>query len=857
ISADRNRAKAGETVRVNVLLEPHETPDQYITRTFNFKVPDDAPDGSLRVSATPSGDYWQGQSRVGGAPPNPNNLKELVQAYAQAGASDELLVQASTPQAYLMIGRQKVANPPSSWAQLVPPRSSSSIGAYNETQIQRDKVNYSLTGAQYISIPVESARHSDRERPDIGTTADSKSDSSAAALAAAMAAEEAGTDAAFDPSEYEEYSLQHLPFARQMQSSPMVGPHMKQWWTRVLRSHESGFKKLQTGAEAPVSAETAITPSITPSITAAKAVTAKAEKEEEAETTDSATTEEDGNLARPVSRWVQDDAKDFSRGTYEGTAASSDGTIRPAARAEVLATTTQPVGWSVATDRNGNTFMGAGHKAQIYRFDTKGSWTLLYDGPEVAVTALTTDENGNLYAGLAPGGKVLRFNRDGLMTSIFDSAETFVWALEHDTQGRLLIATGGGEKLGGAIYRLTDAATRTNGQGITPFVRVPQRHVRSLAVRGTDIFAGTGDDDAVLYQVSSDTGALKALYEAGVGAAPSAGASSYDPGMAAAMMGNAQRMMMGGGMGMPMMGADAMMLMAGAAGAGMAGGSGLQGQGTEITAVAALPDGVYFGTASSGTIYRWTPERGAVAVYAAPARAVYALRAKDGKLFAGVAGSSGAAARASQMSAGQSGTGAIQPISLPTGSGARGAVYQIEPMPIGESNSGTRAVRLIETTQPQVLAIALSPSGELVAATGNNAAVYRVPLGTQSGGTYVSNVLDAGRMVNWGALRVISKNAPLETRSGNTVEPDATWSDWQSATQSNGGEWRVASSPARYLQYRARLGQEGSLSRVEVIYRPQNQAPTVQFASPLGGEFLKAKAKLTWKGKDPDGDTLR
>jgi hypothetical protein len=166
-------------------------------------------------------------------------------------------------------------------------------------------------------------------------------------------------------------------------------------------------------------------------------------------------------------------------------------------------------------------------------------------------------------------------------------------------------------------------------------------------------------------------------------------------------------------------------------------------------------------------------------------------------------------------------------------------------------------VRLIETTQPQVLAIALSPSGELVAATGNNAAVYRVPLGAQSGGTYVSNVLDAGRMVNWGALRVISKNAPLETRSGNTVEPDATWSDWQSAAQSNGGEWRVASSPARYLQYRARLGQEGSLSRVEVIYRPQNQAPTVQFATPLGGEFLKAKGKLTWKGKDPDGDTLR
>lgn len=855
IAADRNRAKAGDMVRVNVLLEPHETPNQFITRTFNFKVPDDAPDGVLRISATPSSDFWQGQSRVGGAPPDPDNLKELVEAYTKAGATNELMVQASTPQAYLMVGRQKVANPPSSWARLMPPRSSTSIAAYNETQVQRDKVGYSLSGAQYLSIPVESARHSDRERPDSGTTGDSKTASStSAALAAAMAAEEASTDSGFDPSDYtddEEYSILRLPFARQMQSSLMVGPQMKTWWNNLSRA----YNRLQTSPEAVPPVGAALPPSITPSIVPVKPAGAD-DKTKDIAATAATATETDNNLARPVSRWIQDDAKDFSRGTFEGAAASSDGTIRPTPRAELLASTTQPVGWSIATDRNGYTYLGAGHKAQIYRVDSQGKTSLIYDGPEVAITALTTDAAGNLYAGVTPGAKVYRFNKDGLMSTIFDGSETFVWALEHDAQGRLLIATGGGEKqIGGAIYRLDDAATRTEPRTVEPLARVPQRHVRSLAVRGNDIFAGTGDEDAVLYQVSGETGALKALYEAGVGAAPSA-TGAYDPSMAA-MMNSASRAMMMGGGSIQMMGADAMMLMASASNDAMMSGGGLQSQGTEILAVAALPDGIYFGTANSGTIYRWTPEQGAVAVYAAPARAVYALKAQNGKLYAAVAGASGAAARAAQISSASGASSAVQTISLPASSGAHGAVYQIDLAPAGSNSGDARAVRLLETRQPQVLAIDLSPAGDLVAATGNNAAVYRVPVGAQASGTYVSNVLDAGRLVRWGALRSIVTNATLETRSGNTLEPDATWSDWQTPTKTDTGEWRIASPNARYLQYRAKLAADGSLSRVEVIYRPQNQAPTVQFATPVGGEFLKAKKKIVWKAKDPDSDTLR
>jgi hypothetical protein len=48
-----------------------------------------------------------------------------------------------------------------------------------------------------------------------------------------------------------------------------------------------------------------------------------------------------------------------------------------------------------------------------------------------------------------------------------------------------------------------------------------------------------------------------------------------------------------------------------------------------------------------------------------------------------------------------------------------------------------------------------------------------------------------------------------------------------------------------------------SLSRIEVVYRAKNGAPQVTWTSPTGGEYLRAKPRLTWSGQDPDNDRLR
>jgi hypothetical protein len=75
--------------------------------------------------------------------------------------------------------------------------------------------------------------------------------------------------------------------------------------------------------------------------------------------------------------------------------------------------------------------------------------------------------------------------------------------------------------------------------------------------------------------------------------------------------------------------------------------------------------------------------------------------------------------------------------------------------------------------------------------------------GYPASGTFTSTVFDAGRTATWGIASWTANLPPntsfvIQTRSGNTATPDATWSSW--TTVANGGT--VGSPSGRYLQYR-------------------------------------------------------
>jgi hypothetical protein len=102
-------------------------------------------------------------------------------------------------------------------------------------------------------------------------------------------------------------------------------------------------------------------------------------------------------------------------------------------------------------------------------------------------------------------------------------------------------------------------------------------------------------------------------------------------------------------------------------------------------------------------------------------------------------------------------------------------------------------------------------------------------------GTYESSVKDAGdRRAVWGTLNSVVDTPAgtavvLQTRSGNTAIPDASWSAYQPL----GAGGRVTSPSARYIQYRALLSTADdrvtpSLDRVDLIYDVDRSGPNIQ-----------------------------
>src|SRR5262249_18120691 len=103
-------------------------------------------------------------------------------------------------------------------------------------------------------------------------------------------------------------------------------------------------------------------------------------------------------------------------------------------------------------------------------------------------------------------------------------------------------------------------------------------------------------------------------------------------------------------------------------------------------------------------------------------------------------------------------------------------------------------------------------------------------------GSYEAPVHDAGSVAQWGHISWRADQADLgrtvfRTRTGNSLRPDKTWSDWSSALTDPAGS-KIPSPNARYIQWKAEFtgahGKTPVLENVSVAYLPQNTPPVVK-----------------------------
>jgi len=480
-------------------------------------------------------------------------------------------------------------------------------------------------------------------------------------------------------------------------------------------------------------------------------------------------------LAQGTKLWTQSRYDEMERGTTDGVAIRSDGRLEVAPAHALLYTTPGNYVWSIASDAQGDAFLGRGGtsagSAIVTRVTPDGKAADIFAGKELAIQALHEAPDGTLYAATSPDGKVYRLTPNatgGPATAavVFDSASIsekpkYLWDLALAADGTLYVAAGAPA----VVYKIPA------GGKPQVFFKTVDQHIRCLLLSadGT-LFAGS-DGAGVIYRIPTGTAGAKpfAIYSAPrreiTTLTLDAAGNLY-----AAAVGEKGNLPLPN---LPVTGA-----------VGVTINFSQPGSSSAASANTVIPAG--------SEIYRIAPDGTPSTLLTLKDDVVYALILHNGSLLAAT--------------------------------GNRGHVYRIDTAIPG------RWTDIAHLDAAQGMAFAVVKGGLLVA-TSNSGKVVRLEDTGSTNAAYTSVVFDAGAFSQWGRAEVLPRNVAsgsgidLYVRSGNVESPLMGWSEWVKATP-NAGD--VGVPKARFVQWKAELKNDATLTSLGLDYLPRNLAPVVE-----------------------------
>jgi outer membrane protein assembly factor BamB len=481
-------------------------------------------------------------------------------------------------------------------------------------------------------------------------------------------------------------------------------------------------------------------------------------------------------LAGTTQIWRQDTAEDFEKGTPTNITIHSDGRLQLAPQLEMIYETGDAYFWAVAEDSKGRLFVGGGNDGKVYVY-AAGKGAVFFDAPEMEVHALVIDAQDQLYVGTSPDGKIYRVAPDGSSRVFYEPKVKYIWALAVDQRGNVFAGTGED----GKIFQIDP-----QGNGKVLFAS-QEKHVRCLAIDSKGALLAGSAAEARILRLSSDgrpfilydapvqeiTSIVVAedgtIYAAGIGKKEGKPGATPPPGS----------VVVAPSISFTISGDPGVVQQPGRA----AGAPGEKGE----------PPG--------SEIYRIAPDGYPQSIWKSEKMTVYSLALHtDGSLLAGT--------------------------------GNKGFIYRLE-------SDGVRSAVLARTEPNQVTALWRSRSRTTVyAITSNLTKVYALKSDYAREGSFVSQVKDTVTFSRWGRIRYWHSQAgdgaaiKMYTRSGNTDEPDNTWTDWAEALVSGIG-YTASSPPARFIQWKLVLTtvnakQSPLVDAVELAYISRNVAPKIE-----------------------------
>jgi hypothetical protein len=527
-------------------------------------------------------------------------------------------------------------------------------------------------------------------------------------------------------------------------------------------------------------------------------------------------------IAEGTRTWEQSKFDELVKGTPKGVAILSNGGLELAPALKTLYTTPSTYIWSIAADTAGNVFAASGAPARVYRITPEGQASVIFEAQELQVQALLVDKSGILYAATAPDGKVYRLQQTAggstgsaakiapkpgtkargedtssseakaadakagseakpkavatdsswSATVYFDPSTKYIWDLAQDKSGNLYVATGDH----GEIFRVTAKGEHSS------FFKSDEVHIRCLAISPQgDVIAGS-DGSGLVYRISPD-GKAFVLYSAPkkeiTALAVDAAGNIYAAGAGEKRAGA---------------GPSLQMLLQAAPQAAAAQASGAPGApgappSTTPPILSTFP-APGLGVTGGSEIYRIAPDGSPTRIWTSREDLVYALTFdRRGALLAGT--------------------------------GNRGHVFAI----LGEDNFSD----LLRVGATQVTGFAPAPGGGLYLASSNFGKVFVLGAGSETEGTYESDVFDAHIFSHWGRVQFRgSGSVDLFTRSGNVDNPDRNWSPWTKVDLVKDSPIGVPS--ARFVQWKTVLHAGTPAPHVQSVllnYLPKNVAPDI------------------------------
>ncbi len=535
-------------------------------------------------------------------------------------------------------------------------------------------------------------------------------------------------------------------------------------------------------------------------------------------------------------KWELRTREDYLRGKFDGVSVSYDGMLALAPKEEKIAAPQEEFYLSVLAMPDGTTFLGTGHGGKIYRIGIDGKSEIWFQAPEMDVTSLALDKKGVLYASTSPNGRIYKITGSGKGEEFFNPAEKYIWDLLFLASGELWAAVGEN----GGIYQISPL-----GEG-RMFFKAAENHILCLEKTAReDVIAGSGGNGLV-YKITPD-GRASVLFETPYEEVRSL-AMDREGLIYAAASGTPTRSRQEANPAAPVRLDAGVSITVSASG------------GDSRTAPDAAP-----GAKDGGALYRLTGDGLAKRLWSSDDEMIYTLLWREDEkkvLF---------------------------------GTGGKGRIYSVD--------KEERVALLLQQSSEQVYQLA--PLDSKVCVLSNNPCYFGLLLSEQRfAGEYTGPVFDARTLASWGRIVWDAAVAPgasvqLQTRSGNTNEPNAMWSEWSPPYSKT--EEQILSPRARFLQAKVILRvQAGKASpvfdRVTVFYLQSNIAPSVarpEFLRPnevylklpdqddvilgvernlpgspakkdesrIGMPARKAERKgfqtVTWDASDENGDTLR